>query len=166
MARTTCSFRYEMWFQIKFKTAIRGHHVYKETWTPVLGEVLSCEKDDRAEASEYDSNAVGVYTSVKSANGADARLVGHVPIQLSRLIATFLKASQENTVSVEVCGKRKRELGLIVPGIYLCRTKSKACARILQEELTRIRDKYTHFEFEYEQSLLYESPYIIKSECK
>ena len=140
--------------------------MYKETWTPALGEILRCEKDNRAEALEYDSNAVGVYkyTGSKSSDCANnVRLVGHVPIELSRLVATFLNALQGNIVEVEVCGKRKREVGLVVPGIFKARTKSKVCARILHEELTRIKDTYTHFEFEYEQSMTYNQPYLIKT---
>ena len=50
MARTVCSCHYEMCFQIKFKTAVKGHHVYKETWTPALGEILRSENDSRVEA--------------------------------------------------------------------------------------------------------------------
>ena len=43
------------------EAAIRGHHVYKVTWTPILDEVLICKKDNREEAKEYDLHAVGVY---------------------------------------------------------------------------------------------------------
>ena len=25
---------------------IRGHHVYKTVWTPVIGEILSCEREE------------------------------------------------------------------------------------------------------------------------
>ena len=42
--------------------------------------------------------------------------------------------------------KFDEEKDLIVPG-----PKSKSRVRILQEELTRIKDNYTHFEFEDEQ---------------
>ena len=85
--------------------------MYKETFTPILGDVLSCKKDNRAETLEYNSNAVGVYK--QSAEGGES-LAGHVPLELSRLIAKFRNALQGNVVEVE----RKREAGLIVPGIY------------------------------------------------
>ena len=50
-----------MFYQIEFKTAITGHHVYKQTWTPSLGEILQCKKDNRQEALDHDEHAVGVY---------------------------------------------------------------------------------------------------------
>ena len=42
-------------------------------------------------------------------------LVGHVPIELSMLLSRFLKASEKNAVEVKVCGKRRREVGLVIP---------------------------------------------------
>ena len=39
-------------YKVHFETVIRGHHVYKHTWTPVIDLVLQCEKDSRAEAQE------------------------------------------------------------------------------------------------------------------
>ena len=77
---------------------------------------MFCEKDDREEAAEYDSHAVGVFKT-------DETLVGHIPIELSRLIDYFLKSSTENNVSAMVTGKRKRELGLVVPAKYTAFTK-------------------------------------------
>ena len=115
MASTVCFFGYEMWFRIEFKTAIRWRHVHKETFTPILGDVLSCKKDNRAETLEYNSNAVGVYK--QSAEGSES-LAGHVPLELSSLIAKFRNALQGNVVEVELCGERKREVSLIVPGMY------------------------------------------------
>ena len=52
---------FSMSYEMKFKAAIRGHHVYKATWSPVMNKKLICKKDNRQEAHEYDSNAVGVY---------------------------------------------------------------------------------------------------------
>ena len=52
-------------------------------------------------------------------------MVGHVPIELSRLISYFIQAAETNKVKVQVTGKRKREIGLIVPGRYFARTDSK-----------------------------------------
>ena len=34
--------------------------MYKYTWTPQINQVLQCEEDTRAEAKEYDANAIGV----------------------------------------------------------------------------------------------------------
>ena len=80
--------------------------MYTETLTQVLGDVLSCKKDNRAETLEYNSNAVGVYK--QSAEGGES-LAGHVPLELSRLIAKFRNALQGNVVEVEKGRKRKEE---------------------------------------------------------
>ena len=80
-----------MFYQIEFKTAIRGHHVYKQTWTPSLDEILQCKKDNRQEALHHDEDAVGVYKF--ESDDAETMLVGHVPIELSMLLSRFLKAS-------------------------------------------------------------------------
>ena len=59
-------------------------------------------------------------------------LVGHVPMELSFLIFTFLKARHENNVQVKVTGSRRLENGLVVPGSFLARTTSRAIATKLQ----------------------------------
>ena len=41
-------------------------------------------------------------------------LVGHVPIELSRLMKNFLEANTENKLVTQVIGNRKREIGLVV----------------------------------------------------
>ena len=61
MARTDWNFSFSMSYEMKFEAAIRGHLVYKAAWSLVINEVLICKKDNREEAQEYDSNAVGVY---------------------------------------------------------------------------------------------------------
>ena len=52
---------------------IRGHHVYKEVWHAMIGEMLKGASDDRKEAKEYDKYAVGLYKG--------DLLVGHIPIE-------------------------------------------------------------------------------------
>ena len=37
---------------------IRGHHVYKASWTPKLQEKLYRKKDERNEAAEYEKHAI------------------------------------------------------------------------------------------------------------
>ena len=44
-----------------FFTTIRGHHVYKRTLNPFIGDKLTCRKDNREEAQEIDIHAVGIY---------------------------------------------------------------------------------------------------------
>ena len=43
------------------------------------------------------------------------RLLGHVPIELSQIISYSLQESETNEVKLAVNGKRRQELGLVVP---------------------------------------------------
>ena len=52
-------------------------------------------------------------------------LVGHVPVDQSSLIYQFLNATSKNRMTVEVTGKRKREVGLVVPAKFNALTKDK-----------------------------------------
>ena len=92
---------YEMLYEIEFTCGIRGHHVYQTTSTPVLNEKLDCKKDNREGALSHDKHSVGVFKK-------DDALVGHIPIELSRLIDHFMKSTEENFVSALVVGPRKR----------------------------------------------------------
>ena len=49
MSRTSIV-NFEMVYKIEFMCGIRGYHVYKTNWTPVLNEMLNCKKDNREEA--------------------------------------------------------------------------------------------------------------------
>ena len=69
---------------LQFKSVIRGHHVYSDIWTPVKDETVLCMEDEREEAKSFDKYAVGIFK--------DNVLVGHVPIEISRLIFYFLKS--------------------------------------------------------------------------
>ena len=84
MARAS-PIEYKMYYRVSFETVIRGHHVYKYMWTPKINEVLQCEEDTRAEAKEYDANAIGVY--VMKTDDANKTLAGHVPIELLQLLS-------------------------------------------------------------------------------
>ena len=73
-------------------------------------------------------------------------LVGHVPIELSRLMKNFLEANTENKLVAQVTGKRKREIGLVVPAKFSAFTTDLHLAKILKTELSKRALKYTHFE--------------------
>ena len=34
----------ELVFKVQFQANIRGHHIYKDVWTPTVGERLNCRK--------------------------------------------------------------------------------------------------------------------------
>ena len=73
-------------------------------------------------------------------------LMGHVPIELSHLLSYFLQANAENQLVAQVTGKRKREVGLVVPAKFTALTPELRNARILERELNGRASKYTHFE--------------------
>ena len=54
--------------------------------------------------------AIGTYLEVNTGS----ELVGHVPLELSYLIYTFLRAYNDNEISVKVTGSRRLENGLAV----------------------------------------------------
>ena len=79
---------------ISIDTVIRGHHVYKDVWTPIIGEVLQCEKE---EGNSHDLYAV----AVKKLDS----IVGHVPRTISTLYHLFL--SRGGSITCTVTGIRK-----------------------------------------------------------
>ena len=60
---------------------------------------------------EHYLKAVGVYK--ECCQDSSFTLVGHVPIELPRLVASFLGASKMNLVSVQVCRNRNTKWGLL-----------------------------------------------------
>ena len=130
-------------YEVEFPSVMRGHHVYKAAWSPVIGESLACRNDDRKEAKEHDEYAVGTYLE------ADNKLVGHVPMELSFL--TFLKARRENKVQVKVTGSRRLENVLVVLGAFLARTTSRAIATKFEEEITRLKELCSHMDITVEK---------------
>mgnify|MGYP000329683693 CR=1 FL=1 len=128
MARTDWNFSFSMSSEMKFKAPMRGHHVYKATWSPVL----ICKKYNCEEAQEYNSNSVGVYKDIADQDALE--LEGHIPVELSRVLAGFLASSESNYLTVQVFGKRKREVGLEIPGCHNARTSRKNIADILSNK--------------------------------
>ena len=148
MARATTPFC-NVYYTLEFDAAIRGHHVYQSKWTPMLDMKLKCEFDKRSEAAEYDENAIGVY--IRGEEGKETGLVGHLPIELSKLLKQFLDVDKKNMLIVTVIGKRKREVGLVVPGRYTAMTERKEIIDVLSHELVKKKEKYKYFELKYEE---------------
>ena len=74
----------------------------------------------------------------------------HVPIELSRLIYYFLKSDSSTNVFAKVKGKRKREIGLVVPALYMATSDTsengKRVVKILADEIIKINERYPHFD--------------------
>ena len=147
MARS--SFHYMKWnfvFEVQFTSVIRGHHIYKSVWTPTLGEKLNCREDDRKEAKKHDEYAIGTY--LEAYTGSE--LVGHVPMELSYLIYTFLRAYDDNEVSAKVTGSRRLENGLVVLGTFKARTPNRAIATKFEREILRLKELCAHMDISVE----------------
>ena len=57
----------------------------------------------------------------------------------------FLIKSTENRIEAVVTGKRKREVGLVIPAKYTAVTTDNMTAKILFAELKKKREKYKKF---------------------
>ena len=88
------------------ESVICGHHVFKNIWTPRLGEVLLVKQEA---GNTHDRRAVALLK-------ADRTVVGHVPKEFSRVFWHFL--SHGGKISCEVTGRRKYGKGLEVPCVY------------------------------------------------
>ena len=88
---------------VEVETVIRGHHVYKEIWTPTLGEMLSCRRETD---NFHDWFAVAVM------KGTD--LVGHMPKKISTICSLFLRSG---TLRCEVIGSRQYSANLDQGGL-------------------------------------------------
>ena len=87
--------------------------------------------------------------------------MGHVPIELSNILDYFLMASHENKLIVTATGRRKCEIGLIVPGTYHAMAKDFRQAKLLNDELEKIPSRYTHFDFNFEKKSLQRQPHFM-----
>ena len=77
-----------------------------------------------------------------------SELVGHVPIELSYLIYTFLRAYDDNEVSAKVTGSRRLENGLVVPRTFKARTPSRAIATKFEREILRLKELCAHMDIQ------------------
>ena len=111
-----------------------------------LGEKLNCREDNRKEAKQHDDYAIRTYLEANTGN----ELVGHVPMELSYLIYTFLRAYDDNEVSVKVAGSRRLENGLVVPGTFKARTPSRAIATKFEREILRLKELCAHMDISVE----------------
>ena len=82
------------------ESVVQGHHVYKQTWTPHVGEQLQLKHE------EENNNNVRAVAIAK-----DGIIVGHLPRELARTF--FLKRG-----GTGITGKRKKGKGLKVPCVY------------------------------------------------
>ena len=111
-----------------------------------MGEKLNCREDDRKEAKKHEAYAIGTYLEANTGS----ELVGHVPIELSYLIYTFLRAYDDNEVSAKVTGSRRLENGLVVLGTFKAGTPNRAIATKFEREILRLKELCAHMDISVE----------------
>ena len=65
-----------------------------------------------------------------------------MPVEFSSLLYHFLQVSTENCISIEVIGKRKGDVGLVVPAKCNGFTRNKKIAMVMDEELAKHKKLY------------------------
>ena len=107
MARTNVCIPYVF----EFQSYVTGHHVYKDIWTPTLGEKLSTA----TEPENHHDKICGKEKEVLK----EKEVVGHVPRDISNYCTSALLCG--GTIKSKITGKRqnKRGDGLEVPYKYI-----------------------------------------------
>ena len=90
---------------LSIDSVIRGHHIYKDIWTPFIGEQLDLQHELN---NAYDRYAV---TIIKK-----DEIVGRVPRELARQFSRFLL--EGGSIVCAITGKRRKGKGLEVPCRY------------------------------------------------
>ena len=111
---------------------VMGHHVYKQTWTPFVGEKL--------DAAMQPSNIKDKYAVAIFQRGRN-KVIGHLPLgKFAKTIFYFLKAAKENRCQIIVLGKvvnKNDGLEMKVPS-RLIFTAEKKYIEILKERLPKL----------------------------
>ena len=81
-------------YEFYVQASMRGYHAYYMNATVYIGEILDCEIEPE---NDHDKYAVAV-------KNKDGVLVGHVPIELSKIFHKFL--SQYGQIEAECIGSR------------------------------------------------------------
>lgn len=121
------------------EASTRGYHAYFKDATVYIGEILICEMEPNNRHSKY---AVVV-------KNEDDRIVGHVPIELSKLFFKFL--SEYGKIEAECIGSRinkGRGKGLELPVDF----RLVGNARYLKKLLKKLQKKNIEFDYQWKLS--------------
>lgn len=112
------------YFQVSFRSVVRGYHVYRVVWTPVVGEELSTQQEH---GNPEDLYAVAIIKSDTT--------VGHIPREISKTCFHFI--NHDGEINCKITGGKQRSVllegGLEVPCVYTFKGKKK-----LVDKLTTI----------------------------
>ena len=73
-------------------------------------------------------------------------LFGHIPMELSFLLKSFLNNDKTNKITASVIGSRKRENGLVVPCLYRATTQKMKVVMVLYKELMSTIEMCQHMD--------------------
>ena len=100
---------------------MRGFHVYKTIWSPVLNEILQTQQEH---GNPEDCYAVSILKG--------GVIVGHVPRELSSICWYFIERDGE--ISCKITGQRQRspllQGGMEIPCTYTFRGKNKIIMKL------------------------------------
>ena len=91
---------------LEWSSYVRGHHIYCQTWTPTIGEILSLQNEP--DNGHYQFSVAVIKNS---------SVVDHVPRVISRLIFHFL-SRDGHTGSDRKRLNHGANLGVEIPCIY------------------------------------------------
>ena len=106
----------------EIESCVRGYHIYKETWTPLVGEEYECRiEPDNSE----DPYAVAIV--------AAGSTVGHVPRVMSAAFSLFLR--REGQIVCTITGSRRYshdlpQGGLELPCTYKLSGENKLVSKV------------------------------------
>ena len=126
-------------YELYLEASTRGYHAYFKDATLYIGEILICEMEPNNRHSKY---AVVV-------KNEDDRIVGHVPIELSKLFFKFL--SEYGKIEAECIGSRinkGRGKGLELPVDF----RLVGNARYLKKLLKKLQKKNIEFDYQWKLS--------------
>ena len=90
-----------------FESCVRGFHVYKDIWSPEIGDMIACQPEF---GNIHDPYAVSVVTS----NG---NTVGHVPRTISTACTFFIRRG--GTIICQVTGQKRYSSDLVQGGLEI-----------------------------------------------
>ena len=103
---------HEDFIKHSFLCGLRGFHVYKEIWKPVVGELLRCSHERN---NIYDRYAIAANKRLRGSL-ADS-IIGHLPREISRATRFFLLRG--GMVHLKVTDENYRRSPLIQGGLEI-----------------------------------------------
>ena len=103
-------------------SCVRGHHVYKDVWDPVIGEKLECCRESGNVQDRYAVAVVRTHMEPRSKHKRRNRhklntviTVGHLPRKISCVCSLFLRHG--GTITCEITGNRRHSYDLLQGGL-------------------------------------------------